>query len=426
MAYGGSLGAARWLSLVAALTGCSSSAAPESGGEASGAAGGSGPSAGGPSAGASAHGGSLVIDLPSATGGGDSSSSGGGQSCATQQAEAKVERQPVDIILAIDNSGSMQDEIDAVERNINVNFANILQSSGVDYRVILISRHEKKGRETSICVSAPLSANETCSPTPDRPAFSERFFHYSRKLESLDSLVKLVETFDGTEEDEFDLAPEGWGSWLRPGAAKVFLEITDDDSTEMSAQQFVAAITAKSDQFGTASAPSFRFHSITGIVEKPEPAEPWRPEEPIQTKKCTGNSDKVENAGEVYQELSRATGGLRFPLCQYTAFDVVFDTIAKDVVTHAGLQCEVEIPPPPPGRELDLAKVAVAYDAGDGSAPQTFGQAMSAAQCVPSAFYVDAGKIRLCPETCAAAQHGKNPKLDVLFTCEETFVDPPK
>jgi hypothetical protein len=32
----------------------------------------------------------------------------------------------------------------------------------------------------------------------------------------------------------------------------------------------------------------------------------------------------------------------------------------------------------------------------------------------------------LCPDTCAAAQRGKNPKIDVLFTCEPTFVDPPK
>src|ERR1041384_5394738 len=83
-------------------------------------------------------GGGLVI--PGA--GGSSAGSGRGDpSCATVPLTAMVTRAPVDIVVVIDNSGSMQDEIDAVEKNLNVNFANILQTSGVDYRVILISRH---------------------------------------------------------------------------------------------------------------------------------------------------------------------------------------------------------------------------------------------------------------------------------------------
>jgi hypothetical protein len=149
---------------------------------------------------------------------------------------------------------------------------------------------------------------------------------------------------------------------------------------------------------------------------------------PVQTSTCTGNDDTVENPGSVYQELSRSTGGLRFPLCQFTAFDAVFDTIAKDVVSHAAIACDFPIPKPPMGQELDLSKVAVSYDAGDGNPAKTFGQAMSMAECQPDAFYIDSasGKILLCPDTCAAAQRGKAPKIDVLFTCEPTFVKPPK
>ena len=348
-------------------------------------------------------------------------------SCATQQADADVERMPVDIIVTIDNSGSMQEEIDAVENNINTKFASILQTSGVDYRVILLSRHEKRGRQTSICVLPPLSANTACPPTPDQPAFTERFYQYSLKVDSLNSLSLLVDTFDATVPDEFGLAPMGWGAWLRPNASKVFLEITDDNSTTMSAVDFVAKITAKSAQFGTSAAPTFIFHSIIGIGEKPQVTEPWQPTEPVQTTTCTGNADKVENHGPVYQELSRSTGGLRFPLCQFTAFDAVFETIAKDVVSHAAIACEFPIPAPPKGQDLDLSKVAVSYDAGDGNPAKTFGQAMSLAECQADAFYIDSasGKILLCPDTCAAAQRGKAPKIDVLFTCEPTFVKPP-
>lgn len=381
-----------------------------------------------PTAGSSAQpqAGTLSIDVtPNA--GTNAGGTGGIMSCATQQADADVERMPVDIIVTIDNSGSMQEEIDAVENNINTKFASILQTSGVDYRVILLSRHEKKGRQTSICVLPPLSANNACPPSPDQPAFTERFYQYSLKVDSLNSLSLLVDTFDATVPDEFGLAPMGWGAWLRPNASKVFLEITDDNSTEMSAVDFVAKITAKSAQFGTAAAPAFIFHSIIGIGEKPQVTEPWQPSEPVQTTTCTGNADKVENHGPVYQELSRSTGGLRFPLCQFTSFDAVFETIAKDVVSHAAIACEFPIPAPPKGQDLDLSKVAVSYDAGDGNPAKTFGQAMSMAECQPDAFYIDSasGKILLCPDTCAAAQRGKAPKIDVLFTCEPTFVKPP-
>jgi hypothetical protein len=390
---------------------------------ASGAAGSSNPAKPGGSSGA---GGGLVIEVPS--GGGGSGASGGVASCATQQKTADVERQPVDIIVVIDNSGSMQDEIDAVEQNINVNFTNILQQSGIDYRVILLSRHEKKGRQTSICVTAPLSGNAACPPTPDLPAFTERFYQYSLKVDSLNSLVLILSTLDGMAEDEFDLAPMGWGAWLRPEASKVFLEITDDNSTEMSAADFEAQLFAKSTAFGSVNARRYRFHSIIGIGEKATVTEPWLPTEPMQTSLCTGNGNTIENHGPVYQELSIATGGLRFPLCQFTAFDRVFDTIAKDVASHAAITCNIDIPQPPSNEELDLSKVAVSLDPGDGSGPKTFGQAKTAAECVPDAFYIDAAKnqIVLCDETCAAAQLGKNPKLDVLFTCEPTYVDPPK
>jgi hypothetical protein len=425
-------GVSRWgrrLTAALLLTGCSASSGPgavtepqpqATGGTASV----SNPT---PTTGGNAQAGSLSIDV-APTAGTSSGGIGGGDSCATQQADAAIEHQPVDIIVTIDNSGSMQEEIDAVESNINVKFANILQASGVDYRVILVSRHEKKGRQTSICVTAPLSANTVCPPTPDLPAFSERFYQYSLKVDSLNSLSLLIGTFDATMPDEFDLAPMGWSAWLRPNASKVFLEITDDNSTTMTATDFVATITAKSAQFGTAAAPAFIFHSIIGIGEKPEVTQPWTPDEPVQTSTCTGNADPVENAGPVYQELSRSTGGLRFPLCQYNAFDAVFEAIAKDVVSHAAIACEFVIPPSPMGKDLDLSKVAVSYDAGDGSAPKTFGQAMTSADCQPDAFFIDAtaGKIQLCPDTCAAAQKGKQPKIDVLFTCEPTFVDPPK
>src|SRR5690606_6338718 len=107
--------------------------------------------------------------------------------CVIDQEEAEIVRQPVDIILLLDNSGSMADELEAVEANINVNFASILASRDVDYHMILISRHRQEPRDeseeasTSICVSSPLSGLDSCDDA-EQPAFTERFFQYSTKL----------------------------------------------------------------------------------------------------------------------------------------------------------------------------------------------------------------------------------------------------
>jgi len=415
------------LGVLAIISGCSSG--PTEGTQRRDTGGNSaGGSIGSPEPGTGGTGNSLIVGLPTA-GSAGSGGSGGVESCATQKADAAIVRQPVDIIVVIDNSGSMQDEIDAVERSINVDFANVLQASGVDYRVILISRHEKAGRDTSICVTAPLSSNATCPPVPDQPAFSEHFYQYSLKVDSLNSLELIIDTYHAATPDEFKLAPMGWSAWLRPAAQKVFLEITDDNSTRMTSADFDSKLLALSpENFGTSAQRKYVFHSIIGIGEKPKPTDAWLPSEDIQQSLCTGNADTVENPGVVYQELSRLTGGLRFPICQFNAFDTVFQTIANNVASHAGIACSFAIPPAPPDRELDLAKVAVSYDAGDGSATKTYGQAMSAAACVPDAFYIDTATqhIELCPDACAAAQGGLKPTINVLFTCAETYVPPPK
>ena len=66
--------------------------------------------------------------------------------CVRSNEQATLVKLPVDIILLLDNSGSMSDELEAVEANINRNFAEILAESGVDYRMILISRHREEPR----------------------------------------------------------------------------------------------------------------------------------------------------------------------------------------------------------------------------------------------------------------------------------------
>ncbi|MET0412164.1 MAG: hypothetical protein ABW217_12760, partial [Polyangiaceae bacterium] len=352
--------------------------------------------------------------------------------CIIDRAGAALVKEPVDIVLVLDNSGSMADELAAVEQNINVNFAAILADSGIDYRVILISRHRRDVRDeagessTSICVSSPLSAAIDCDDQ-GRPAFSEHFFHYSVKIESNNSFDVLLDTFappfdNSGREDKFHQAPDGWSAWLRPSAKKVFLEMTDD-AAEMASATFVEQLTALSPAaFGSPEAPRFVFHSIVGVVEKEPPTAPYLPEEPIVSERCEGNASDVENAGEPYQELSRLTRGLRFPLCQFDGFDVVFRSIAEDVVVTNGVACDFAIPTPPAGQALNLDQLAVSLARGDGSGALQLGQTTSLAECQAGAFYIAGDRINLCPAACEAVRSDPSSDVEVLFTCRSTFL----
>jgi hypothetical protein len=368
----------------------------------------------------------------SGTGGAIPTSGTGGTSdvCAPQSATGRLVKEPVDIIVVLDNSGSMVDEMAAAETNIQNNFWSILDQNSVDFRMILISRHRQDAREvdeeasTSICIQQPLSGLAMCpSPTP---VFSERFYQFGMKVESTDSFDRILEWYNSPDEENDGLAENGWSEWLRADAKKVFVEMTDDNE-DMPATTFIEQLTAlPGGHFGTPTDLNFTFHTIMGIQEKPNPTDAWLPEEPIITERCTGNGADVENAGETYQEVSRLTGGLRFPLCQFPGYDAVFTQIANDVVVTSEIACSFPMPDPPAGVTLDPNKIAVNYTPGDNSGTVKYGQALDESQCQEDAFFISADglTIELCPETCTALQADPFAKVDVLFTCESQIIPP--
>jgi|GEM_PF-1094598 len=382
-----------------------------------------------------AHAGSLGgpdLGAVDTTAGGTATGGPPGDQCAVAQAEATLTKEPVDIILVLDNSGSMAQELQAVEDNINVNFASILATSDVDYRVILLSRHRKDVRaasgesSTSICVSSPLSGLATC-PGP-APVNAARFFHYNEKIESHDSLESIL-LFYNRADTRSGLTKVGYHEWLRVGAKKVFLELTDDDeggpddAQSYTVESFFAAL-VKLDpaQFGADPAkPNIVWHSIIGLAEKPTPSDAYQPTEAVQPGKCTGNADKISSAGPIYQEMSRRTGGLRFPLCQFGAYDVVFHRIAEDVVTKAQVACDFPLPEAPPKQTLELDKIAVSYGTAQGL-PAQLKQAKTSADCQADAFYIENSRVYLCGEACDAVKATVGAAVQVLFTCESQII----
>lgn len=382
------------------------------------------------SSGASSGASSGDFGTPGSSGG--SSGSSGGKECAAQEGAASLTKRPVDILFAIDNSGSMSGEIAEVEKQINDNFATLIEASKIDYRVIMLSQHGAFASQR-ICVKAPLSGTN-CSPVPTEPAETAKFYQHSKFISSFNALCRIVDSY--SKPDDFNKHPTGYGSLLRANASKVIVVITDDrvstsqpdgcskpyDDLNSVAGGGTAATAFENDllalpggQFGTPAKKNYTFHSIIGLspfdnadLTKAHPATA-----PIITGKCSPGS---ENPGTGYQALSMKSGGLRYPSCGLN-YTTIFQEIAKGVIDGAKVACEFPIPAAPAGQTLDLATVVPVYTPGAGGAPASFGQVANAAACAADKFYIEGGMIKLCPATCTAVQADPKAAIKVLFGC---------
>jgi hypothetical protein len=350
--------------------------------------------------------------------GGNVGATGGEAGCAPESVALERLSQPVDIVIAVDNSGSMEDTARAVEAHLNGSFAAILDEEQVDYRLILVSQHrEETDQDAAVCIVGPLSALTECPS--DGPGPSERFFQYSTEVGS-DSFEVLLESLTGELADDFDLAPSGWSEWLRPEARKVFIGITnDDDST--TALEFAASLTSVApEQFGSdLTRLGFVWHSIVGLAERGVGPAPYVPSDPIEDEECEGD---VSSAGTTYQELSRLTGGLRFPICALDSYAAIFERVASDLVGSSRSSCDFALPNPQPGGALELDQLALSYRPSSGGETRRFGQVREPLACKPDAFLLDADGVHLCAAACDEVSADAQAGVEAVFTCQSTLL----
>ena len=383
--------------------------------------------------------------------------------CGEQQSQAVIaEERPVDVIFIIDNSGSMSEELIAVERNINQNFAQIIEQSGADYRVIMLTDHGSDS--LAVCIEPPLAASP-CSDstlatgsTMGAPANSERFFHYDINVQSTDSVCLMLQHYEHPmtgplPQTGAEAAPTGWNEWLRPTALKVFVEITDDrlscsaanvgadagvgtawnfsgtsdtvsEATRLSRSVYRAILALSEEQFGTAEQPKFIWHSIVGIGNNDPIELPYTHFDPP---KLTGQCASAVNTGSAYQMLSISTAGLRYPVCAADdghGYDSVFRAIAHEVVRGSRVECAFNIPSPPPGKFVDYASVVVEYTPGGGGAVEPFARVKPDA-CDDRSFFFDDREIKLCPSACERVRADDMAHINVVFGCgPEVDLDP--
>jgi hypothetical protein len=364
--------------------------------------------------------GGMKLDVGAGTGGADSSGGdpGGTGVCAASTLEGSLESIPVDIILVVDTSSTMNEASAAVEASINGDFAQILEESGIDYQVIVLASY---GSGFALCLEPPL-AGAPCDPLPADPAVTNRYLHYDSGTGSEFLLQNILTNYNAPDQGGY--APNGWSEWLRQDSRKVFLAFTDSRSTSNDpavGHQFDNDLFALDPlMFGTADDRRYVFHAFMGIVANSPASEPWLPTDPLSLNAECGSDDEQGPGGSI-QQVAILSGGLRFPVCHPDLFGVVFEEVAQDVVASTPVACSFPIPLPPAGETLDPTTLEVDILQG-GMLAAALHQVVDAAACETDAFYVQGDTIHLCPLSCDTAQSDLSSTIEVRYGCDVGFV----
>jgi hypothetical protein len=298
-------------------------------------------------------------------------------------------RAKIDIVLVIDTSGSMEEETAQVRENLS-KFASSIGGMALDYRVVVIGQKPITwlGIKTpGLCISEPL-AGPDCADNPPS------FHHVNYNVDSWSSLRVILDKFPT------------YSQWLRPSVPKLFIEVTDDNETGITWEDFDKQLLAKSPElFGDESARNYTFHSICG----------WMPgTDHLSAEKCA----TAETTGEQYQHVSELTGGTIASVCE-TDYSPIFDNLAKGLVAKLG--CEFDFPKAENG-VADPTKIVVKYTDGGGvTTPLTQVTDPSKCEANPNAWYYDDNaaptQIVFCPSTCEGPGKNTAGKLEIAVGC---------
>jgi hypothetical protein len=344
--------------------------------------------------------------------GSSSNTTGFGGGCAETVSEAIEGLLPADIIVAVDNSGSMDEEAAEVQASMN-DFAAIITGSNIDAHIVMISADST--HDAGVCVPAPLGSG-SCPDDENLPVYR----HLPQVVQSTDSLQLILSTYDQ------------WKDSLRPGASRTIAVISDDNSA-LDAAGFTQQLLALD-----ASFQGFKFDAIVAPYELgpficmncPAPCDGCDPCCGPNTAPFPACIDLPAEEGTVYKLLVAQTGGVLGDLCVQD-FQPVFHDMATAVVGNAQIACVYDIPDPGDGQEIATDLVNVEFQPSAG-APEDL------------IYYVPGGKgdcganggwyyddpsdprqIIFCDSTCATVQASTDGKVTVTYGCE-TVIAPPE
>jgi len=301
--------------------------------------------------------------------------------CASTSVEASEAIAPVDIVWVIDNSGSMSEEADLVQANIN-DFAAAIGSAGLDVHVVVITAPD------FVNVPPPLGTD------------ASQFLRVDENVQSSNSFEKLLSTYPR------------YADFLRVNANLHFIVVTDDESA-MAANDFHT-------QMLTNLGKSFRLHAIAS-----PPGSTHTMLGGFTLDGCAGPHGEAADNGDTYWEEASRTGGLQLSICAED-WSRLFDDLTTRIAVPEMLPCAYDIPDPPPGETFDANRVNVEYTPGTGGAPELIPNVRTGEGCTGEGWYYDDPEdptsVQLCPVTCGRIRDDAGGKVDVAFGCMTVII----
>ena len=315
-----------------------------------------------------------------------------GQTCACVEETAKNTRLPVDIIFAVDSSGSMQVARNKIQSGLS-GLADIIEEAGIDTHIVLLAA-TSVGDEGAIdaiawCVPKPLGSGECGGGTvgsatgnplggPGKDSNEPTFLHLNVPFGMSQAASTLLNQYPA------------YKHVLREKAQKQFVAVED----------FWTFLTPKA------------FQNRLSSMDPPVNEGDW-----------TFNAVHTNIPGNNnYTNLVKTTGGYEGWLNQAAkAFDELLKTIADNVVDTTPLACEWTIPPAPEGESFDKDKVNVRFTSSKGKVTE-YKKVTSEDNCKDRQgwFYdheKDPKKVLVCPATCEKIQKDTKGKINIIMGC---------
>ena len=295
--------------------------------------------------------------------------------CAEIEAEAANLYLPVDIIWAIDSSGSMSGEIELIQERMN-GFVEYMETTGIDYRLILLAGEaEQNVTSYDVCIPPPLSSVDSC-PDEDGP----RYRHVKTHVDSFNALEQLVDHY------------HGYSDFLRPQAA-VHMVVVSDDESDMSAANFLTTLRSLGHQPFT---DNLTFHSVVSDAQETcILGFCW-------DSGCSGPYGDASAPGDEYVTLSEETGGIFSNICS-AEWDPIFESMADSVLASTRIPCAFALPQTPEGLVVDYESVEISFENEDGTVVDLH-RVFSENECGPGKWHYDdhssPGYIQICSDSC--------------------------
>lgn len=355
---------------------------------------------------------------------GDSS----GDACPSIGRTAIPDLGPADVVWIIDGSGSMIDEAERLQQNLD-SFTSTIAAAGVDTRVVLLAQLD-------------------LVPPGSGLAQSGNYLFVPATVDSHNALDVLVAQYDA------------YASFLRPDAHVHFIVVTDDESEYMA----LGTPQDRADAFKGAMdgllSNEYTVHTVSSPGQVGDP--PCIPEKVTQeVLDCclacfflcfdappAGCEHLVDangvalinplscaflggaaRPGVTYYTLADMTSGVAASICAED-WTNVFAALSQAVIESTPLPCNYPIPEPPPGMFFERDKVNVRFtptgeNPGD-VAP--FPAVGTPAACGDdAAWYFDKPdaptEILLCPASCDAVGSNRGGEMQIVFGCDTVILE---